>query len=50
MSVKERNASIQHVTCIRTSEKEASFNFKRMKLMEHPNASEQKCVIRCMFG
>ena len=25
-------------------------NFKRLKFMGHPNASEQKCVIRLMFG
>ena len=23
---------------------------QRAKFMEHPNASEQSCVIRCMFG
>ena len=29
--------------------KRSFVNFKRLKFMGHPNASEQKCVIRCML-
>ena len=54
MSVEKRNAwdfaGIRHVTCIRTTEKEASLTSNILKFMGHPNAPEQKCVIRCLFG
>ena len=30
--------------------KRSFVNFKRLKFMGHPNAFEQRCVIRCMFG